>query len=164
MNLFIKYFVFLVSIVFFVLLLENLLQINSIIMEFELFKDQIWLITLLVIVLIILYFVTSFISNREGKSKIHRFKAYSAIILGVFIIINIVTYLLISDFKVIQIEPFDYFEKKRLSGELIGPKKLISNFYDLIRNYWQYVILIAGILFVFFGTTYLKNKKIKVNE
>ena len=151
-------------IVFFALLLGNLSQIYSIITEFELFKGQISLIVVLVIFLIILYFVTSFVSTREGKSKIHLFKAYSAIILGFFIIINIVVFLLISDFKEIQIEPFDYFEKKRLSGELTGPKRLMSNFYDIIRNYWQYVILIAGILFLFVGTTYLKNKEIERNQ
>jgi uncharacterized protein YqgC (DUF456 family) len=164
MNLFIKYWVFFVCILFFALLLENLSQIYSIITEFELFKGQIWLIVVLVILLIILYFATSFVSTREGKSKVHQFKAYSAIILGFFIIINIVAYLLMSDFKEIQIGPFDYFEKKRLSGELTGPKRLMSNLYDLIRNYWQYVILITGILFVFFGTIYLKNKQIKGNE
>lgn len=164
MNLFIKYLIFLVSFVFFVLLLENLSQLNPIITEFELFKGQIRLIVVLVILLIILYFATSFMSTKEGKSKIHQFKAYIGIMLGIFIIINIVVYLLMSDFKQIQIGPFDYFEKKRLSGELTGLKRLVSNFYDLIRSYWQYVILITGLLFVFVGTTYLKNKQIKGNE
>ena len=152
-----KYIITAFSLLFFVEVLFSLSNINSVITEFELFEGQIWLLTVLVIFLIILYFVTNFLSNKEGKSKIHLFKAYIAIVLGVFIVTNILSFLIISDFKDIQIVAFDLDENK-------GIKRLFYNIYDVIRGYWQYLFLITGSLFVFIGTTYLKNKEIKGNE
>jgi hypothetical protein len=152
-----KYIITAFSLLFFVEVLFSLSNINSVITEFQLFEGQIWLLTVLVIFLIILYFVTNFLSNKEGKSKIHLFKAYIAIVLGVFIVTNILSFLIISDFKDIQIVAFDLDENK-------GIKRLFYNIYDVIRGYWQYLFLIAGSLFVFIGTTYLKNKEIKGNE
>ena len=152
-----KYIITAFSLLFFVEVLFSLSNINSVITEFELFEGQIWLLTVLVIFLIILYFVTNFLSTKEGKSKIHLFKAYIAIVLGVFIVTNILSFLIISDFKDIQIVAFDLDENK-------GIKRLFYNIYDVIRGYWQYLFLITGSLFVFIGTTYLKNKEIKGNE
>ena len=152
-----KYIITAFSLLFFVEVLFSLSNINSVITEFQLFEGQIWLLTVLVIFLIILYFVTNFLSNKEGKSKIHLFKAYIAIVLGVFIVTNILSFLIISDFKDIQIVAFDLDENK-------GIKRLFYNIYDVIRGYWQYLFLITGSLFVFIGTTYLKNKEIKGNE
>ena len=152
-----KYIITAFSLLFFVEVLFSLSNINSVITEFQLFEGQIWLLTVLVIFLIILYFVTNFLSNKEGKSKIHLFKAYIAIVLGVFIVTNILSFSIISDFKDIQIAAFDLDKNK-------GIKRLFYNIYDVIRGYWQYLFLIAGSLFVFIGTTYLKNKEIKGNE
>jgi len=152
-----KYIITAFSLLFFVEVLFSLSNINSVITEFELFEGQIWLLTVLVIFLIILYFVTNFLSTKEGKSKIHLFKAYIAIVLGVFIVTNILSFSIISDFKDIQIAAFDLDKNK-------GIKRLFYNIYDVIRGYWQYLFLIAGSLFVFIGTTYLKNKEIKGNE
>jgi hypothetical protein len=152
-----KYIITAFSLLFFVEVLFSLSNINSVITEFQLFEGQIWLLTVLLIFLIILYFVTNFLSTKEGKSKIHLFKAYIAIVLGVFIVTNILSFLIISDFKDIQIAAFDLDKNK-------GIKRLFYNIYDVIRDYWQYLFLIAGSLFVFIGTTYLKNKEIKGNE
>lgn len=152
-----KYIITAFSLLFFVEVLFSLSNINSVITEFQLFEGQIWLLTVLVIFLIILYFVTNFLSTKEGKSKIHLFKAYIAIVLGVFIVTNILSFSIISDFKDIQIAAFDLDKNKGIKG-------LFYNIYDVIRDYWQYLFLIAGSLFVFIGTTYLKNKEIKGNE
>ena len=152
-----KYIITAFSLLFFVEVLFSLSNINSVITEFQLFEGQIWLLTVLLIFLIILYFVTNFLSTKEGKSKIHLFKAYIAIVLGVFIVTNILSFSIISDFKDIQIATFDLDKNK-------GIKRLFYNIYDVIRDYWQYLFLIAGSLFVFIGTTYLKNKEIKGNE
>ena len=151
-----KYIITVFTLLFFVEILFSLSNINSVgtaslITEFQLFEGQIWLLTVLVIFLIILYFITSFLSTKDGKSKIHLFKAYIAIVLGVFIVANILSLLIISDFKDIQIVAFDLNEKQ----------KFLYIIYDVIRGYWQYLFLIAGSLFVFIGTTYLKNKEIK---
>ena len=94
-----KYIITAFSLLFFVEVLFSLSNINSVITEFQLFEGQIWLLTVLLIFLIILYFVTNFLSTKEGKSKIHLFKAYIAIVLGVFIVTNILSFSIISDFK-----------------------------------------------------------------
>jgi len=155
MGLIFKSLIFLVLLsVFIFLSIET--NINpSFISKFQLFEYQGMLTFYVGIFLIIFLFIISFFTIQKGSSKINNLVSYILIFFGVFIAVNIIYFLVSSEFKGIFIEPVDYEGTKRISYIII----YLVNF---LMNFWEYYVLFIASIVIFLGIVRLKKSRMKI--